>query len=141
MMQTVQRSATISSLTPDLSEIHALLSSVLAETDIDAGIREGLAFALDEVLSSITAYARYKGAASELRVTIDVNDVRFKATIVDSLNAFDLAVAMSDSEMQASLARERSHSMGVFMLRHVVDEINYTYRKGFQNELELIKFL
>ncbi len=31
--------------------------------------------------------------------------------------------------------------MGIFLLRQIMDEIQYTYRKGFQNDLELVRFI
>jgi len=43
--------------------------------------------------------------------------------------------------MAESLAREKNYTMGIFLIRQIMDEISYVYRKGFQNELELIKFL
>ena len=31
--------------------------------------------------------------------------------------------------------------MGIFLIRRIMDEISYVYKKCFQNDLELIKFL
>ena len=74
-------------------------------------------------------------------LTIDIDDVRFKATLVDSLNVFELRGGLNDTQMAENLAREKTYTMGIFLIRQVMDEISYVYRKGFQNELELIKFL
>jgi anti-sigma regulatory factor (Ser/Thr protein kinase) len=48
---------------------------------------------------------------------------------------------MNETQMAENLAREKTYTMGIFLIRQIMDEISYTYRKGFQNELELIKFL
>ena len=31
--------------------------------------------------------------------------------------------------------------MGIFLMRQILDEITYVYKKGFENSLELIYFL
>ena len=46
-----------------------------------------------------------------------------------------------ERELRAHLENERKHQMGIFLMREVMDEVNYTYRKGFQNELTLVKFV
>jgi hypothetical protein len=74
-------------------------------------------------------------------MTVDIDDVRFKAVLQDSLNVFDLGVGLSESQMVETLSREKSYTMGVSLIRQIMDEVSYVYRKGFQNELELIKFL
>ena len=60
---------------------------------------------------------------------------------MDSLNVFELRGGLNDTQMAENLAREKSYTLGIFLIRQIMDEISYVYRKGFQNELELIKFL
>ena len=115
-----------------------MLDSVLAGADVSKREKEKIVLAVDEALSSIVTYARYKGTRHDISVSIDINDVRFKATIVDHQNVFDLNGGMVDP---AHLAKERTFTMGIFLMRQMMDEVLYTYRKGFENQLELIKFL
>jgi len=124
-----------------LNEVRGLLGESLAEIAISRRDKDLLILAVDEAVSSIVQYARYKGFQSQVTLTVDIDDVRFKATLVDSMNVFELRVGLNDTQMAESLAREKSYTMGVFLIRQIMDEISYVYRKGFQNELELIKFL
>ena len=43
--------------------------------------------------------------------------------------------------MQTLLDTTRKHELGVFLMRKLCDEVNYSFKKGFQNHLELLKFL
>ncbi|HEV3026476.1 MAG TPA: ATP-binding protein [Planctomycetota bacterium] len=124
-----------------LNEVRGLLGETLAEVPMSRRDKDLIILAVDEAVSSIVQYARYKGFQSQVTLTVDIDDVRFKATLVDSLNVFELRGGLSDTQMAESLAREKSYTMGVFLIRQIMDEISYVYRKGFQNELELIKFL
>ena len=124
-----------------LNEVRGLLGETLAEVAISRRDKDLLILAVDEAVSSIVQYARFKGFQSQVSLSVDIDDVRFKATIVDSLNVFELRGGLNDSQMAENLAREKSYTMGIFLIRQIMDEISYVYRKGFQNELELIKFL
>jgi anti-sigma regulatory factor (Ser/Thr protein kinase) len=124
-----------------LNEVRGLLGETLAEVPVSRRDKDLIILAVDEAVSSIVQYARYKGHQSQVTLTVDIDDVRFKATVVDSLNVFELRGGMNDTQMAENLAREKSYTMGVFLIRQIMDEISYVYRKGFQNELELIKFL
>ena len=124
-----------------LNEVRGLLGETLAEVTLSRREKDLIILAVDEAVSSIVQYARYKGFQNQVTLSIDIDDVRFKATLVDSLNVFELRGGLNDTQMAENLAREKSYTMGIFLIRQIMDEISYVYRKGFQNELEIIKFL
>jgi anti-sigma regulatory factor (Ser/Thr protein kinase) len=124
-----------------LNEVRALLNETLAELPIPRRDKDLIILAVDEAVSSIVQYARYKGHQSQITLSVDIDDVRFKATLADSLNVFEFGVGLSESQLAERIAREKGFTMGIFLIRQIMDEISYVYRKGFQNELELIKFI
>jgi anti-sigma regulatory factor (Ser/Thr protein kinase) len=124
-----------------LNEVRGLLGETLAEVPVSRRDKDLIILAVDEAVSSVVQYARFKGFQSQVTLTVDIDDVRFKATLIDSLNVFELGRGMNETQMAENLAREKTYTMGIFLMRQIMDEICYTYRKGFQNELELIKFL
>lgn len=138
MSRLIQKSIRMPCHPKYLSEVRTFLDSVLDEAKIDRHRKDLLILAVDEAVSSIVTYARFKGFENEVSLSIDVDDVRFKAVIVDSLNVFDLNGGIYDTNR---IAQERTFKMGIFLMRHIMDEIVYTYRKGFENELQLIKFV
>ena len=124
-----------------LNEVRGLLGETLAEVAISRRDKDLIILAVDEAVSSVVQYARYKGFESQITLSIDIDDVRFKAVLVDSNNAFDIGGGLTEAQLAERVAKEKSHTMGVFLMRQIMDEITYLYKKGFQNELELIKFL
>jgi anti-sigma regulatory factor (Ser/Thr protein kinase) len=141
MTKTVQKTISKPCHPKFLNEVRALLSETLAEISLSRRDKDLLILAVDEAVSSIVQYARFKGFQSQVTLSVDIDDVRFKATLVDSLNVFELGAGLNETQMAERLAREKSYTMGIFLIRQIMDEISYVYRKGFQNELELIKFL
>jgi anti-sigma regulatory factor (Ser/Thr protein kinase) len=141
MAKLVQKTITMPCHPRFLNEVRTLLNETLAEVPIPKREKDLVILAVDEAVSSIVQYAKYKGYEHEVTLTVDIDDVRFKATLLDSLNVFDLNGHKSEAQLAAHVAREKSFTMGIFLIRQIMDEISYSYKKGFQNELEMIKFL
>ena len=124
-----------------LNEVRAMLAEMLQDVAVSKRDKDLIILAVDEAVSSVVRYARWKGLESQVTLTVDIDDVRFKAVLVDSANVFELGAGLSEAQLAERISKEKSHTMGVFLMRQILDEITYVYKKGFQNELELIKFL
>ncbi len=124
-----------------LNEARTAMTEGLVGVPIPRREKELLVLAVDEVAGAIVHYAREKGTPHEVSLSIDIDEVRLKVTFIDSLNVFDLSPALGEPQLAERVAQERAHGLCLFLVRRIMDEITYTYRKGFQNEMELIKFL
>lgn len=124
-----------------LNEVRTLLAETLEDVPLTRREKDLVVLAVDEAVSSVVRYARYRGFENQITLSIDIDDVRLKATLVDSLNVFELGGGLSETQLAERVAREKTYTLGVFLMRQIMDEISYVYRKGFQNELEMIKFL
>src|SRR5215204_5230009 len=82
-----------------LNEVRGLLGETLAEVALSRRDKDLLILAVDEAVSSVVQYARYKGFQSQVTLTIDIDDVRFKANLVDSLNVFEMSGGLNDAQM------------------------------------------
>lgn len=141
MPKVIQKTISIPCQTKYLTDVRNLLRETLSETLISERDIALIILAVDEAVGSIVSYAGDKGLNSEVLVSIDIDDVRFKATIAESLNAFDLNGGLSERQFTDRVNKERQYKLGIFLIRAIMDEINYNYKKGFENELELIRFL
>lgn len=124
-----------------LNEVRAMLAEMLQDVAVPKREKDLIILAVDEAVSSVVRYARWKGLESQVTLAVDIDDVRFKAVLVDSANVFELGGGLTEAQLAERIAKEKSHTMGVFLMRQILDEITYVYKKGFQNELEMIKFL
>ena len=99
-----------------------------------------VALAVDEALTSIIRHAQGMKRPGIIDVKMYMDNVCFKVIIKDNTNAFDFN-ALTEKEKMATLAKEKQYQLGVFLISTIMDEINYRYLKGFQNELQLTRFL
>ncbi len=123
------------------NEVRGLLKETLTETPFSDRDRSLIVLAIDEAIGSIVGYSKETGICSEIYLTIDVDDVRLKVTISDTFTSFDLNGGLTDHELADRIDDARKHKLGIFLMRSILDEISYTYKKGFENELTLIKFV
>ncbi len=141
MTRLVQRTISFPCATKHLHDVRKLVEETLADSRISEDKRKLIVLAVDETVSSITRYARFKGYDHQISIAVDVDEVRFKAVVIDEINVFDLLEGLSNKELAQHAATERSYTLGLFLVRKIMDEITYTYKKGFENTLELVHFL
>ncbi|MHC4605433.1 MAG: ATP-binding protein [Planctomycetota bacterium] len=141
MSRAIQKTISMPCSSLFLQEVRGLLKDALSGTDVPRRKRDLIVLAVDEAVSSIVRYAKYKGYDHEISLSIDIDDVRFKAVLNDSLNVFEINGGLTEPEFAARVREEKAFTMGFFLIRKIMDEITYTYRKGFENTLEMISFL
>lgn len=113
----------------------ALKGSKFSEKD-----KRYIVLAVDEALTHICDYSLGMSDPHEVGLELQVDDVRFLARISDSRTDFSgLMSADARDEAWRDLAGKRQ--MGVFLIRQIVDEVRYSFRRGFENELTLLKFV
>lgn len=120
--------------------LRAELGQILSARGLSRRDEMLLTLAVDEAVTTILQHARETHRRGDIRVTIDIDDCRFHALVEDKTNHLNTD-AMNDEEMAAHLTREREHRLGIFVMRAIMDEVTYSYKRGFQNELQLVRFL
>ena len=141
MTRLIQRTISFPCATEHLHDVRKLVEETLTDSRISEDKRKLIVLAVDETVSSITRYARFKGYDHQISIAVDVDEVRFKAVVIDEINVFDLLEGLSNEELAKHAAAERSYTLGLALVRKIMDEITYTYKKGFENTLELVHFL
>jgi anti-sigma regulatory factor (Ser/Thr protein kinase) len=143
-MSTLVRDLTVSNDTANLQQVRAFVSDVIRESALTARARALMVLAADEAVTSIIRNA-VRAAGGETgnglcHVSVDVDATRVRIVIDDSGADPDLTT-LSEAELHKHIAEGREKEIGIFLIRAIVDEINYTYRKGLQNQLEIVKFV
>lgn len=141
-MQVKQCSRTI--VVPAKSESLHSVREVILKSLLEANVAQKVAqitmAGVDEALTSLIMYNEEKGFTHHVIVRLDVDDVRIRVCLTEPRNIFDMNNC-SEEEFMKRANKERTHKIALFLMRQIFDEIQFTYRRGFENEMILVKFL
>ncbi len=137
--QVINQELRIASNSEHLKEIRDRVEEICAQSDIEEDQARLLVLAVDEAVTNIVHHAQDTDRDGEVVVQIDINEVRFRAHIEDYTNGQTPEVG--DQDIREHLEESRRHKLGIFLMQCIMDEISYNYKKGYQNELEMIHFL
>ena len=99
-----------------------------------------LLIAVDEAVTNIIEHG-YEGTAAgqgKIDISIEVDPDIFSITITDQGESFDPR-SMSDLDIERHVAAGRSGGLGVFLIRKIMDVVDYHHETGRHNRLMMIK--
>ena len=140
MIQTTRRELDVPIDTRSLAPLREFVREVLSEGQLGTKAARLIVIAIDEACSSIILNAKEHGANGNLQLLIDIDPTRVKINIADTANDYDVG-DVTREELLKEFTRSKKNELGTFLIRRVMDEFKYTFRKGFQSEIEMIKFL
>ncbi len=126
--------------TSSLEKVRGFIISMLGKTSFDERNRHLLVLAIDEAVTSNILFSVETRRDGTTKVSVDIDDVRMKVVIEDTGIDPD-SCDVTESMLTETLIKARKYEMGIFLIRQIVDEMSYAYKKGFENQLTLVKFL
>jgi anti-sigma regulatory factor (Ser/Thr protein kinase) len=112
----------------------ALENVKLSETD-----RGLVLLAIDEVITAIVENSE-NGEGAMIHLSIEVSQASVKIVIEDTQNLFQFD-KVDEAQYEKLRASEKRREIDVFYLSEIMDETYYTYNKGTENRVVMVKFL
>jgi sigma-B regulation protein RsbU (phosphoserine phosphatase) len=137
----MRKSIVLSNDTQEVPQLNAFVEEVCQTVGFSQPVMMQIKLAIEEAVVNVMKYAYPSGHRGDVTIEAASNDVRLKFTIIDSGKPFDPTV---QSEVDTSLsAKERKiGGLGIHIMRHNMDSINYermdnlnvlTLRKKFKH--------
>lgn len=125
-----------------LTDVRELVSSVLAESSIEGKARNMIVLAVDEAIANIMEHATDNKLDSDIKIELCVksDNEKFQIIIRDSGKRFD-PTGIDEVDVKMHLKSGKKHGLGIFLIRQIMDEVNYSYKKDCINELSMIKYI
>ena len=140
------RELTVPLDTSYLSQIRKEVMEVLG-TELFAPVKANLiALAVDEAVANIMehAYGVKPGKAVQdaesIILVLDLTPERFAVTIRDNGAGFDPREAPA-VDVKEHVKVGRKGGLGIFLIRRIMDEVNYSFKENTHNELQLVKYV
>jgi sigma-B regulation protein RsbU (phosphoserine phosphatase) len=129
-------------LTNDIKQVeqlNAFIASVTDRLQMDAGKAGQVKLAVEEAVVNVMHYAYPPEMEGEIKVCAEANNERLKLTISDSGVAFDPTETLT-ADTTLSVEERPIGGLGIFLVRQLMDSINYERIEG-RNVLTLRKSL
>ncbi|MCY3017771.1 MAG: ATP-binding protein [Planctomycetota bacterium] len=146
MARTAQQVLTVPSDTKYLAKVRKVVMEVLADGSFPPTKANLIALAVDEAVANIIehAYGRRPGDPApngdEIVLVLNLRPDRFEVTIRDKGTGFDPRGAPG-VDLREHVQEGRKGGLGIFLIKRIMDEVQYESTQGSQNELRLIKYV
>jgi serine/threonine-protein kinase RsbW len=123
-----------------LAQVRDMVSRSIAEGGFPSHFLNRLQIAVDEAVTNIIehGYADEPRGTSRIELHVDVTNERFRIEITDHGRTFD-PNQITDIDIQQHVLNGRSGGLGVFLMRKIMDQVDYHYQTGVHNQLVLVK--
>lgn len=142
MAQVTQRELSIPNQTTCLAQVRRAVLEFVGHGLFPSGEAQLVALAIDEAVANVMehAFARAENERQEITVLLETNEQVFKAVIRDSGARFD-PTAVPDVDIRQHVRQGRKGGLGIYLIRQIMDEVDYNYVQDRYNELRLVKYV
>jgi len=122
-----------------LVPLRDFLTRALNDAGIEGERARTLMIGLDAAISAATVGNGSDARRGHITVLVDVNETRLRVLLRDQTDGSELEAGADEDALRME-SRPRSE-LALSVIRRVMDEVHYRFTKGFQNELELVRYL
>lgn len=133
-------SKTIQSRTDHLLEVREFVLEAARQFGFEEEEASKIVLAVDEACTNIIKHAYKNAPNKKIEITIYRNNGEFEVRIVDEGKSFDPAT-VNLPDIKDQLAHYRRGGLGVYLIRTLMDKVEYNLGKDNKNEVRLTKYL
>ena len=139
----IHKEMTVPSDTRYLIQVRKMLKDILIKTDFSEKEKNQIILAVDEATTNIMEHAVDNNIVTDIQIEIIVRADSTKCEIIlkDSGKEFDPTNVDSEINIEDHVKKGKKHGLGIFLIRQIMDELQYTYRNREKNELRMVKYL
>lgn len=133
-------SINIESKTERLIAVRDFVSAAAQEFGFSDEEISKIALAVDEACTNVIKHAYKFDPAKKITVTVKRGDGAFEVSIRDTGKQFNPA-GVQTPDMKEYLSHFRRGGLGVYLMKTLMDKVEYNFAPGQPNEVRLIKYL
>ncbi len=134
------QSITIESRTERLIAVREFVGEAAKDFGFSDEEISKIALAVDEACTNVIKHAYRFDPTKSITVTIKRDDALFEVDILDTGKQFNPA-DIHPPDMKEYLSHFRRGGLGVYLMKSLMDRVEYNIEPGKKNEVRLIKYL
>ncbi len=133
-------SKTVLSRTDHLLEVRDFVSDAARQFGFGEEDVANIVLAVDEACTNIIKHAYQYAPDKEIFIAILRNNGTFEVKIKDSGKSFNPDV-LRPPDLKRNLSHHRRGGLGVYLMKKLMDKVEYSFAAGNNNEVKLVKYL
>jgi len=129
----------IKSDTSQLEKVREFVEAAAREFGFSDDDIANIVLAVDEACTNIIKHAYGGSSDGEIRIDINRKGTSFSIHIKDNGKAFD-PEGIEPPNLRKHLSEFRRGGLGVYLMRRLMDEVDYAIQPGKPNEVTLVKY-
>jgi serine/threonine-protein kinase RsbW len=141
LMKTQEKhiSKRILSRTDKLSEVREFVDAAARTFGFSEEDIAHIILAVDEACTNIIKHAYQYQKDKEIEISIFRSTQSFEIRIYDSGKAFNPSL-IHPPDLKEQLGHKRRGGLGVYLMKRLMDKVEYNFNPGKRNEVRLIKY-
>jgi len=138
--QTKEYVLKIPSQTDNLEIIRNFVSGVAKKVGFDSEESNKIELAVDEACTNVIEHAYKHDDNQNIDIAIKIDYQKLIVIVTDKGQSFKMEeIEMPD--MQSYLAELRVGGLGIYLMKTLMDEVDYQTKPGVRNEVRMVKYL
>lgn len=136
-----RRNLSIPNDVAQLANVRDAVSAAVVDGGFPGVLLNRILIAVDEAVNNIIEHGFDQAPPGSrlIDLQLDADEVRFRIEIIDGGTSFDPR-KVSDIDIAAHVASGRSGGLGVFLMRRIMDVVDYHCETGKPNRLVMVKY-
>ena len=131
---------TIESRTDKLLEVREFVLHAAREFGFNEEEASKIVLAVDEACTNIIKHAYQFAPDRKIEIIIQPDKDRMQITVIDDGKAFNPSITRLP-DLKQHLTHYRRGGLGIYLMRTLMDKVEYNYTPGRKNQVRLTKYL
>ena len=131
---------TIQSQTENLCLVREFVARTIDASRLPIPLHNRIILAVDEAISNIIEHGYESDRNGRIEIEVDSSLTRYTVAIRDSGRSFH-PEQIETIDIQNHVRKGRRNGLGIYIMRQIMDEVEYTFKEGIENELRLVKYI
>jgi len=136
----INKELTVKSTTNNLAIIREFVENIARESGFSNEIVSKISLAVDEACTNVIKHAYKFSPDREIKILTQFNDSKLTIRITDSGDKFDPNL-IPEPNLKEYHKQKKVGGLGMFLMKKLMDEVQYHTLSGNQNQVVLVKYL
>lgn len=131
---------TVPSTTDNLSRVRKFVKNYAENFGLNNDLTGKIVLAVDEACTNIIKHAYRYSPEGKITVKLKTDKTKFSVTIIDEGGHFD-PQRIPDPDLEKMQHERRGGGLGIFLMKKLMDEVEYSNLAGNRNKVVLVKYI